>query len=103
MPLNVDTSPLFNPWITDSGHIGGVVVLPMCPPKFCAKNKPMREFHSSNSLEPPPTEIEGRYAYYFRSVIGFYNLTDNIFTAKPRYAQGLLRYDNACFNDYADN
>ena len=22
---------------------------------------------------------------------------------KPRYAQGLLRYDNACFNDYADN
>ena len=30
-------------------------------------------------------------------------LADNIFTAKPRYAQGLLRYDNACFNDYADN
>ncbi|WP_218015124.1 hypothetical protein, partial [Lactococcus garvieae] len=39
----------------------------------------------------------------FHSVIGFHNLTDNIFAAKPRYAQGLLRYDNACFNDYADN
>lgn len=39
----------------------------------------------------------------FHSAIGFHNLTDNISTAKPRYAQGLLRYDNACFNDYADN
>ena len=39
----------------------------------------------------------------FHSAIGFHNLTDNISTATPRYAQGLLRYDNACFNDYADN
>jgi hypothetical protein len=45
----------------------------------------------------------GALRLLFHSVIGFHNLTDNIFTAKPRYAQGLLRYDNACFNDYADN
>jgi hypothetical protein len=43
------------------------------------------------------------YRLLFHSVIGFHNLTANLFTAKPRYAQGLLRYENRCFNDYADN
>ena len=62
----------------------------------------MREFHSLKLLEPLPTEIVG-YRLLFHSVIGFHNLTANLFTAKPRYAQGLLRYENRCFNDYADN
>ncbi|WP_250856732.1 hypothetical protein, partial [Enterococcus faecalis] len=59
-------------------------------------------FIPSYSLEPLPTEIVG-YRLLFHSVIGFHNLTANLFTAKPRYSQGLLRYENRCFNDYADN
>ena len=64
--------------------------------------KPLGNFIPSNSLEPLPTEMVG-YRLLFHSVIGFHNLTANLFTAKPRYAQGLLRYENRCFNDYADN
>lgn len=103
MSLNVDITTLFNPWITDSGHIGGVVV-PLCVrPNFVLKNKPMREFHSLKLPWASSDRNRGALRLLFHSAIGFHNLTDNISTAKPRYAQGLLRYDNACFNDYADN
>ena len=39
----------------------------------------------------------------FHSVLGFHNLTENLSTAKARYAQGLLRFENLCFDDYTDN
>ena len=71
--------------------------------KIASNFKTMREFHSLKLPRASSDRNIRALRLLFRSVIGFHNLTANIFTAKPRYAQGLLRYDNACFNDYADN
>ncbi|WP_163646948.1 hypothetical protein, partial [Lactococcus lactis] len=71
--------------------------------KIASNFKTMREFHSLKLPRASSDRNIRALRLLFRSVIGFHNLTANIFTAKPRYAQGLFRYDNACFDDYADN